>query len=286
MTAGEALRTGTVRLREAGIELPRLEARLLLAHILGVGQAALLGNQQAVVASTLMDAFAAVIERRAAHEPLAFIVGRREFWSLDFLVSPATLIPRPDSETLIQAAVAAFKDRPPPRRILDLGTGTGCLLLAALCEFPGAFGIGIDVVPAAAALAARNAAKLGLSHRAGFVCGDWAEAATGRFELVLSNPPYIPTCDLARLTADVGRFEPRLALDGGDDGLTAHRRIVAKLSGLLARGGIAVLEGGEGQAERIVALAASHSLRGQVVPDLGGIPRAVVLEAETQVAAG
>jgi release factor glutamine methyltransferase len=189
VTATEALRTGTVRLREAGIESPRLEARLLLAHVLGVGQAALLGNQQAVVASTLIDAFAAVIERRAAHEPLAFIVGQREFWSLDFLVSPATLIPRPDSETLIQAAVAAFKDRPPPRRILDLGTGTGCLLLAALCEFPGAFGIGIDVVPAAAALAARNAAKLGLSHRAGFVCGDWAEATTGRFELVLSNPP-------------------------------------------------------------------------------------------------
>jgi release factor glutamine methyltransferase len=286
VTAAEALRIGTARLREAGIESPRLEARLLLAHTLGVGQAALLGDQQAVIPGAAAAAFAAVIERRTAREPLALITGRREFWSLDFLVSPATLIPRPDSETLIQAAAAAFSGRPPPRRILDLGTGTGCLLLAALQEFPDAFGIGIDIVPAAAALAARNAEKLGLDHRASFICSDWAEALLGRFELVLSNPPYIPTCDLVRLMPDVGRYEPRLALDGGNDGLTAHRRIVAGLPGLLARGGIAVLEAGIDQAARIIALAEDTGFRSQAVSDLGGIPRAIVLEAKAPVTAG
>jgi release factor glutamine methyltransferase len=286
VTIAEALCLGTARLRGAGIESPRLEARLLLAHVLGIEQTALLRDQQAAVARTDVDAFAALVERRASHEPLAFIVGRREFWSLEFLVSPATLIPRPDSETLIEAAVAAFRHRRPPRRILDLGTGTGCLLLAALHEFPGAFGVGTDVVPAAALLAARNAEKLGMDGRAGFVCGNWAGSLAGRFELVLCNPPYIPTWELTSLMPDVGCYEPRLALDGGEDGLRAYRGIVSELPRLLARDGLAILEAGKGQAGPVMALAVARGLRGRAVCDLGGTARAVVLEADREVGAG
>ena len=180
-----------------------------------------------------------------AHEPLALIVGHREFWSLEFAVSPATLIPRPESETLIEAALAAFSHRPSPRLILDLGTGTGCLLLAALSEFPAAFGIGVDRSAAAAALAAHNAAALGLADRAVFICGDWADALAARFDLVLCNPPYIPTADIAlpdagggalRATRRAGRWRGRVC------GVTADWFHV--LPRLLTPTGVAVLEFG------------------------------------------
>ena len=180
-----------------------------------------------------MASLAPLVARREAHEPLALIVGHREFWSLEFAVSPATLIPRPESETLIEAAVAAFANREPPRLVLDLGTGTGCLLLAALSEFPAAFGIGVDRSAEAAALAARNAAALHLADRALFVCGDWADALSTRFDLVLGNPPYIPTEDLGSLMPDVARYEPRTALDGGPDGLAAYRRLIPGLPRML-----------------------------------------------------
>lgn len=215
--------------------------------------------------------------RRLAHEPMALILGHREFWSLDFAVSPATLIPRPESETLIEAALASFADRPPPRLVLDLGTGTGCLLLAALSEFPGAFGIGVDRVPAAAALAARNAAALGLACRTGFVCGDWGAALDARFDLILCNPPYIATKELDRLMPEVAHYEPHSALGGGVDGLMAYRRLMPLLPGLLAADGVAVLELGAGQADTAVALARDAGLVAELRPDLGGIPRALTL---------
>jgi release factor glutamine methyltransferase len=220
---------------------------------------------------------APLVARREAHEPLALIVGHREFWSLEFAVSPATLIPRPESETLIEAAVAAFANRKPPRLVLDLGTGTGCLLLAALSEFPAAFGIGVDCSTEAAALAARNAAALHLAGRALFVCGDWAEALSSRFDLVLSNPPYVRTEDLGSLMPEVARYEPLNALDGGPDGVAAYRRLVPGLARLLARNGVAVLEIGAGQAETAVGLARQAGLATELRPDLGGIPRALVL---------
>jgi release factor glutamine methyltransferase len=265
-----------VRLRRAGIDNPRLEARLLLAHAHGVTAEALLRDP---AAAANMASLSPLVTRREAHEPLALIVGHREFWSLRFAVSPATLIPRPESETLIDAAVAAFAYREPPRLVLDLGTGTGCLLLAALSEFPAAVGIGVDRSVEAAALAARNAAALHLADRALFVCGDWADALSTRFDLVLGNPPYIPTEDLGILMPDVARYEPRAALDGGPNGLAAHRRLIPVLPRLMTPTGVAVLEIGAGQAETAVELARQAGFATELRPDLGGMPRALVLRS-------
>jgi release factor glutamine methyltransferase len=246
----------------------------LLAHAHGVTPEALLRDP---AASADVASLAPLVMRREAHEPLALIVGHREFWSLEFAVSPATLIPRPESETLIEAAVAAFANRKPPRLVLDLGTGTGCLLLAALSEFPAAFGVGVDCSAEAAALAVRNATALHVADRALFVCGDWAEALSSRFDLVLCNPPYIRTEDLGSLMPEVARYEPSTALDGGPDGVAAYRRLVPGLARLLARNGVAVLEIGAGQAETAVGLARRAGLAAELRPDLRGIPRALVL---------
>jgi release factor glutamine methyltransferase len=220
-----------------------------------------------------------LLARRQTREPIALILGHREFWSLDFAVSPATLIPRPESETLIEAAVAEFARRPPPGRILDLGTGTGCLLLAALAEFPSAVGIGIDRSPAAAALAAHNAAMLGMADRAAFMCGDWAAALDGQFDLILCNPPYIPTADLPALMPEVARYEPQSALDGGSDGFSAYRALVPNLPHLLAPDGIAILELGAGQAETADELARDAGFIPTLRHDLSGIARALVLKS-------
>jgi release factor glutamine methyltransferase len=253
-----------------------LEARLLVAHALGVTPTALLRDP---AASASVAALVPLVARRAAHEPLALILGHREFWSLEFAVSPATLIPRPESETLIEAAVAAFAHRDPPRRVLDLGTGTGCLLLAALSEFPAAFGIGVDRSREAAALAACNAAALHLAKRAQFVCGDWADALDARFDLVLCNPPYIATADMDGLMPEVAGYEPRTALDGGADGFAAWRHLLPALPRLLVRDGVAVLEVGAGQAATAGKMAQQAGFAVVARPDLAGIPRALVLRS-------
>jgi release factor glutamine methyltransferase len=272
-TIAEAVHDGALRLRDS-VDNPRLEARLLLAHALGFTRAALIRDPGRTVDTT---AFQALLDRRLNHEPLALILGRREFWSLDFQVSPATLIPRPDSETLIEAALAALSGRPPPTRILDLGTGTGCLLLALLHEFPSAFGIGIDIAPAAAQLAHSNAVKLGLADRAAFVVGDWTNALNGRFDLLVSNPPYIPTADIAGLMPEVALHEPRRALDGGPDGFDAYRTILRDLPNRLRRGGVAVLELGAGQAACVSSLAHGAGFNTSLHLDLAGIQRAIAI---------
>ncbi len=277
MTVGEALRHGAALLAAAGVDSPRLEARLLLGHAAGLAPDALLRHRDAAVDAA---AYALFLSRRAGREPLALIVGRQEFWSLPFEVSAATLIPRADSETLIEAAVAARPDRQATRRILDLGTGTGCLLLAALTEFPSAWGVGTDLAPAAAALARRNAQALGLAHRVAILCGDWDDAIDGRFDLVLSNPPYIRTAEIAGLMPEVAWYEPRRALDGGPDGLGAYRILLRRLPSLLQPGGTAVIELGIGQAADVTAMASGfHAV--QTRPDLAGVPRALVIEAGT-----
>ena len=251
---------------------PRLDARLLLAHAAGLTQNALLRDRDAPVDLPPYDA---LLARRAAREPLALITGRQEFWSLPFGVTPDTLIPRPDSETLIEAALAARPDRAATRSILDLGTGTGCLLLAALTEFPTAWGVGADLHPGAAALARRNAAALGLSHRAAILCANWDDALHARFDLVLSNPPYIPGGDIPALQPEVARHEPRRALDGGPDGLDAYRTLLGRLPDLLHPGGTAILELGAGQAPAVTALARGWTATTR--QDLSGIERALVL---------
>jgi release factor glutamine methyltransferase len=276
MLIADALRHAAATLYRAGIENPQREARLLLAHALHQPTAAPLPEQAALDHAEL----AALIARRAAREPLAYITGSKGFWSIDVAVSPATLIPRPDTETLIEAALAHFPDRDAVTAILDLGTGTGCLLLAALTEFPAAFGLGTDLSPAATHLAARNAAALNLSHRAAFVAADWAGPLRFRFPLILCNPPYIPAPDIPALMPEISRHEPASALDGGSDGLRAYARLIPQLPGLLAPHGLAALELGAGQFAAAAALATqagfTHIASRQ---DLAGIDRALLLTA-------
>jgi release factor glutamine methyltransferase len=273
MRIGELLRSASAQLSQNGIDSAALEARLLLAHALGVERNAPIDRSREIDPSP----FHALLARRLTHEPLAFITGRQGFWTLDLAVSPATLIPRADSETLIQAAL----EHPAPSTILDLGTGTGCLLLAALSEFPGAFGVGVDLSPEAAELAASNARASGLASRAAFLAGSWSHAISGRFDLVLSNPPYIPAADIPALMPEVARFEPARALDGGADGLDAYRALAAALPALLAEDGRAILEIGQHQGPDVSAIMAARGLETLAIkPDLGGIARALVLRLQ------
>ena len=268
------------RLRGAAIEAPRLEARRLLAHVLGTSEEALLRDPRAPVPLDQAAHFAALLARRVAHEPFAYLTGRVGFWTLDLEVSPATLIPRADSETLVEASLDACPDKGAALHVLDLGTGTGALLLAVLSELPAASGVGVDLKPAATALAARNAARLALAHRARFLAGDWAAALAGRFDLVLCNPPYIESTAIPTLMPEVARHEPASALDGGADGLDAYRRIIADLPRLLAPRGVAVLELGQGQQAAVEALGRKADLTPEACrADLGGVPRALVLRA-------
>jgi release factor glutamine methyltransferase len=266
-------------LRAAGIEAPRLEARLLLAHAMECQQEDLLRDPRAPVPPAAQARFREVLAARARHVPVAHLLGHAGFWTLDLLSTPATLIPRADTETLVEAALAAFPDRGAVSGVLDLGTGTGALLLACLAEFPGAFGVGVDRSPAAASLASANAARNNMARRAAFLAGDWAAALAGRFDLILSNPPYIESAAIPALMPEVARHEPPLALDGGPDGLDAYRALALCLPGLLAEGGRAVLELGQGQQPAVEALMGGAGMRPlECRADLGGIPRALVLE--------
>lgn len=259
----------TERLKAAGIEAPRREARLILAAALGTDAAGLMRRDEVDEA-----VYEPLLARRAAREPLAYITGRKEFWGLEFAVSPATLIPRPDTETLVEAVLESGLR---PATVLDLGTGTGCLLLAVLHEMPGAFGVGIDINPEAAALARDNAASLGLAARTTFLAGSWAEPLAQTFDLVLSNPPYIEQSSLAGLMPEVRNYEPATALDGGADGLAGYRAIINDLSRILAPNGLAVLELGAGQAICVSALAAAAGFTCTFRHDLAGIERAALL---------
>ncbi len=220
-TVGAALTDATAKLTAAGIDDGRREARLLLAHALRLDTAAIFSRPERPLSVAEADAIAALLDRRAAREPLSRIVGMREFWSLPFRLTPDTLDPRPDSETLVQAVLDEIPDHAAPRRILDLGTGSGCLLLALLSELPQAWGLGIDLNPGAARAAADNAFALGLNGRSAFVAGDWGQALDTRFDVILANPPYIPASEIDGLDPEVKHWDPSLALAGGKDGLDA-----------------------------------------------------------------
>ncbi|MGB3721998.1 MAG: peptide chain release factor N(5)-glutamine methyltransferase, partial [Pacificimonas sp.] len=249
----------------------RLDAELLAAHLAGVERGQLLLD----MARHAMDgdAYAALIARRASGEPLAYITGNAEFWSLPFRVTPDTLIPRADSESLIEAALAHLPR--PPLKILDLGTGSGCLLLAALSEYPGAQGLGVDASDAALAVAADNAARLGMAERTGFQQGDWCAGVTGAYDLILCNPPYVDRADM--LGPGVREYEPGAALFAADSGLSDYRLILPQLAGRLTADGLAIFEIGAGQAGDVRRIAADSGLAfvaGRA--DLGGHERALL----------
>jgi release factor glutamine methyltransferase len=275
---GALLAAGQRRLGGAGIEAPRREARLLLAAAMGRSWGELMGRDDETVEAEAVARFEGYVRRRAMHEPASRILGRREFWSLEFGLSVATLDPRPDSESLIEAVLDAVPARDTPLSILDLGCGTGCLLLALLSEYRHARGVGVDLAPLAVATADANAERNGLQRRAHFRVGDWDFGLTGRFDIVVSNPPYIPTAEIATLAPEVARHDPLLALDGGCDGLDAHRQLARLLPRRLTDRGIAVVEHGDDQgpaAERIYAQAGFvlHKCHA----DLGGRRRCLVV---------
>jgi len=275
----DALRQATAVLGAGGIEAPHREARILLAHVLHVDLAGLLRRRSDELTQEEQECFERLVARRAAHVPAAALLGHREFWSLDVVVTPDTLIPRPESELIIEAALGLHPDRR-VGRILDLGTGTGCLLLAALVEFPGAWGLGIDRSVAAAAAAQRNAQRLGLSGRAAVMVGDWTAALAGRFDLLLCNPPYIPTADILGLMPEVALHEPHLALDGGADGLDPYRILFPDLHRRLGPGGTALFEFGAGQAPALLDLARAAALTIlSVRADLAGHPRVMIVRS-------
>jgi len=276
LTLGRLLERSAARLAAAGIAEARHEARLVLALALGIEPATLLGWPERVVEPEGAAVADALVARRAKGEPLARLRGKREFWSLDFALSPDTLDPRPDSETLIAAALADIPDRAAPLRVVDFGTGTGCLLLALLSELPQAIGIGIDIAPGAVATAQANAAALGLAGRAEFRIGGWETRIAGPVDVILANPPYIPSSEIGRLPPEVA-FDPRTALDGGTDGLAAYGALGAAIRGLLSPAGRAYIEIGAGQSLPVARVFGGSGLRVTAVcRDLAGIERCVV----------
>ncbi len=240
-------------LAAAGIESAAFEARLLVAAALEVPVEQVIAWPERAIDPAARGRLAALLARRSAREPMAHVLGRREFWSLEFAVTPDVLVPRPDSETLVAAALEQVADRTAPLRLLDLGVGSGCLLLALLSELPQATGLGIDISRAAIAVAQRNATALGLATRVRFEHGNWLAGVGGRFDVVVTNPPYIARGELAGLPPEV-RHDPPAALDGGEDGLEAYRVIAAGLSAVLAPGGFGAIEIGAGQAEFVTAI--------------------------------
>jgi release factor glutamine methyltransferase len=276
-TIGAALATAAAALTAAGFDEPRRRARRLVAAALDLSEAAVFGYPERALPAAEELRLKAMLGRMAAREPLSRILGRRAFWGLDFVLSAATLDPRPESEGLVEAVLARLPDRARPYRFLDLGTGSGCLLLALLCEYAEASGVGVDIAPDAVRTARDNARRLGLADRAAFAADDWGQAVAGRFDAVVANPPYIPTPALGGLPPEVRDHDPRRALDGGTDGLASYRALAAALPRLLRPGGMFAVEIGAGQAESVAAIVARHGLGvAEVRPDLAGIARCLV----------
>jgi release factor glutamine methyltransferase len=284
-------------LRDHGTEKPDLEARWILGHVLGVSDADIIVELSLLTTMSSRrkpgssaassedpgfrrndiddERIGAIIRRRLSGEPLSRILGVREFWGLPFELSADTLDPRPDTETLIEAVLERYRDTP-PRRILDIGTGSGCILIALLHEFPQAMGVGTDLSAGAVEMARRNTLSNGVSDRASFIQTCWTKGVEGPFDLILSNPPYIPTGVIPNLAPEVKNHDPILALDGGEDGLGAYKVIIKEIKNLLAPGGRIFLETGFDQAGQVARLVAEHGATPErIIPDLGGNPRVV-----------
>ena len=273
-----AIRAGAADLTQAGIgEAALLEARLLVAHVLGISKETLLGHPERELDAPAMARLDGLLQRRSCREPMSHLLERREFWSLSLRVTAATLDPRPDSETLISVALDHFRDRNAALRVLDLGTGSGCLLLAVLSEFQNATGLGVDISEDALDVAKGNATALGLDARARFRKSDWGHAVDEKFDLILSNPPYIPDAEIDRLQPEIALYENRLALMGGADGLACYRQLIPDLFRLLQPFGTVVLEVGDTQGDMVSKYLRQQGFEGVVTQkDLTGTPRCVV----------
>jgi release factor glutamine methyltransferase len=276
-TLGSAIAETAFALAATGLDEPRRRARRLTAAALGLSSADVFAHPEQKLGPAERDRIAAMLDRVLKGEPLTRILGRREFWGLEFSLSVDTLDPRPETETIVEAVLARRPDRNRAYRILDLGTGSGCLLLALLSELGNASGIGVDITRGAVMTARRNAAALGLAARARFVISDWASALVGRFDIVVANPPYIDSAAIPALPPEVRDHDPHCALDGGADGLMAYRAMTGELPDLLAAGGLFATEIGSDQADAVAALLRQAGLTVEaVVPDLAGLPRCVV----------
>ncbi len=271
MTGAEALRLAIPRLRAGGIEDAALDARLLLAHALGIAQDRLTLHLPDEMTAPQARSYEEAIAARLARQPVAQIIGQRQFWGLTFRVTRDTLDPRPDTETLVAEAVRA-----PFLSMLDLGTGTGCILLACLKSMPVARGLGVDVSPAALEVARGNAQALGLDKRASFRVSDWFSAVPGRYDLIVSNPPYIAADEMPGLAPEVRDWEPHLALTPGGDGLDPYRIIARAAPGRLMAGGRLLVEIGPTQGAAVAALFAAQGLQDiRILPDMDGRDRVV-----------
>ncbi|MCY4590898.1 MAG: peptide chain release factor N(5)-glutamine methyltransferase [Alphaproteobacteria bacterium] len=286
-SVGALLDDATRRLAADGVEEARADARILLAHAMGRTGGRLYGEEDGAVTDIEAARFDRLVARRQLREPVSRIIGRRGFRDLDLEIGPATLDPRPDTETLVRAAAAAYPDRDRRLRVLDLGTGSGALLLALLQLYPRAVGTGVDLCGDCLVLAARNAERHGLAHRAAFREGSWCRGVSTRFDIILCNPPYVPSGTIDTLEPEVARFEPRRALDGGDDGLECYRELLPGLAGSMAPGATVFLEIGHDQRDRVQALAVAAGLAPVGVwRDLAGRERCLVLRSVLTRTAG
>jgi release factor glutamine methyltransferase len=279
-TIETARRALAARLKSAANDSAELDARLLIGHALGLDLTGLITAAQRQLTTDESSRLEEFTTRRLAGEPIARILGEKEFWGLSLRLSPATLVPRPDTETVVELALELLRaggDLTRPLRIADLGTGTGAILLALLSELPAAEGFGTDISEAALQTAAANAARAGLSARTTFIACDYARGLPGSFDLIVSNPPYIRSDDIACLAAEVRNHDPLAALDGGADGLDAYRALIPQAARLLAPGAALVVEAGAGQSGPIQDLMTAAGLTPATPPkaDLAGIPRAV-----------
>jgi len=282
VTLTQAFVGAAAALRQAGIDTPELDARLLLCHAAGLSHEAYIANAGDRLEPATLAHLDEAIGRRLKREPVSRITGTREFYGRSFSIGPEALDPRPDTETLIEAALALVDRRgwrEQKLKLLDLGTGTGCILVTLLAELPQAEGVGTDLSPAALGLAAANAMRLGVGPRAAFVAADWLGGIGGKFDLVLSNPPYLASAEIAGLAQEVAAYDPVLALDGGADGLDAYRRIAAGAPEVLAEGGRLLVEIGAGRAAQVSDMFRVSGLKfddaDSVSRDLAGRPRVV-----------
>jgi release factor glutamine methyltransferase len=257
-----------------------IDADLLLAYVLQTTRETLIGYPERVLSDEQIQQFDELVQRRMAREPMAHILGIREFWGREFKVNGYTLDPRPDSETLIEAALALFTDKKQLLNIVDFGTGTGCLLLTLLAEMPYSTGTCVDISAEVLAVAKENANNLGLANRAKFVVSSWGEQVQEKYDLIISNPPYIKTSDIQGLEPEVADYEPKTALDGGDDGLRCYRDLAPYIASLLADNGFAILEYGMGQHNDVRSILENVGLQFVAFKnDLAGINRCIIVRA-------